>query len=130
MSYTYPKLGGKIITIKYLQVLHNSILNIFIFLHIQCGCFFVIDHVIACKKEYRKNSQEGKKTQILVMTAQNEFSIIKHPESCFLVGLNKHKKPKTNILTYGKYVNQIEVTTDLKLNSKKLSSILKFMYLH
>ena len=121
MSYTYPKLGGKIITIKYLQVLHNSILNIFIFLHIQCGCFFVIDHVIACKKEYRKNSQEGKKTQILVMTA---------PESCFLVGLNKHKKPKTNILTYGKYVNQIEVTTDLKLNSKKLSSILKFMYLH
>ena len=92
MSYTYPKLGGKIITIKYLQVLHHSILDIFIFLHIQYGCFFVTDHVIACKKEYRKNSQEGKKTQILVMTAQNEFSIIKHPESCFLVGLNKDNK--------------------------------------
>ena len=87
-----PKVGWKDYYNKILQALHHSILDIFIFLHIQYGCFFVIDQVIACKKEYRKNSQEGKKTQILVMYAQNEFSTIKHPESCFLVGLNKDNK--------------------------------------
>ena len=68
-------------------------------------------------------SQIKKRTQMLVMTAQKEFSIIRHSKARFFVGLKKYKKAKGSILRYRKYVGQIEVTADLKQKITTVSSV-------
>ena len=61
--------------------------------------------------------------KIFIFTAQNELSIIKHPEALFSVDFQKHEKAKTNILRYTKDVGKIKVTNDLK---RKIEQNLKF----
>ena len=64
------------------------------------------------------------------MTAENEFLIIRHPEAHFFIGFKKYKKAKTNILRYGKYVVQIEVTADLKRKFERLFQVYLFRLTH
>ena len=61
-----------------------------------------------------KNTQQGQKIQNFIFNAQNELSIIKHPEACYFVGFQKHEKAKTNIMRYVKYLGKIRVTNYLR----------------
>ena len=83
-------------------------------------------HFIASKENMTEMVSQIKKTQMLVMTAQKEFSIIRHSKARFLVGLKKYKKAKKSILRYRKYVGQIEVTADLKRKIKQLFQVYLF----
>ena len=69
--------------------------------------------VITSKFRYDRSTQLGKKTQIFIFAARNEF-IIKHSRECFFISFEKHKKAKTNILRYAKYDGRMKVTDDLK----------------
>ena len=63
-----------------------------------------LSHVVTSKRSYDKNSRIGKTAQMFIKTDFNNYSIIQDPEVCFLVGVQKHSKAKTNIL---RYINHI-----------------------
>ena len=91
MSCTYPEIPGYIVAIIYSQQIRKSSLGIYFILYYFIyqmwlfSHFYASSHFIASKKEYDRNSHSGKKAQVLVMTAQNKFSIIRHSKAHFLL---------------------------------------------
>ena len=53
------------------------------------------------------------KTQMLIKTTFNSYSIIKHQEVRFFVGFQNHSKAKRNILRFPNYIGEIELSGHL-----------------
>ena len=53
------------------------------------------------------------KTQMLIKTTFNSYSIIKHQEVRFSVGFQNHSKAKRNILRFPNHIGKIELSGHL-----------------